>query len=109
MPRPGRRRAGKRLISPPPAHRLPARTPIADGGNMAAAPNDMNENATTAYSARKPAVSFRERIAVKSVSLAVAVVIHIAAAFAAGSFIDARQATFDEKSHGRTNRSPALG
>ncbi len=95
MTRPGRRRAGKRLFSPPPAHRLPARAPIADGGNIAAAPNDMNENATTAYSARKPAVSFRERIAVKSVSLAVAVVIHIAAAFAAGSFIDARQATFD--------------
>lgn len=62
---------------------------------MTAHPKAMNENATTAYSARKPAVSTGERIAVKSVSLIVAVVIHIAAAFAAGFCIDARQAAFD--------------
>lgn len=55
----------------------------------------MDERPAIGYYVKAPAVSRRERIAVRCVAAGVAVLIHIVAFFAVGRYIDAMQASFD--------------
>ena len=55
----------------------------------------MDERPAIGYYVKTPAVSLRERIVVKCVAIAVALVVHFFAFYAVGLYIDAMRASFD--------------